>query len=65
MKKMIAFLLITGILLLGTFSAIEEILEESSYEENLDFTEGIGDDVEDPAPCGGGGGGDGSGGIPG
>ena len=64
MKKMIAFLLIAGILLLGTFSAIEEILEESSYEENLDFTDdGSGDDFEDPAPCGGGG--DGDGGIPG
>ena len=51
MKKMLAILLVAGILIMGTFSVIAEISEENSCED-LNFTdENIGENG-DPIPCG-------------
>ncbi|MBU7027008.1 MAG: hypothetical protein HXS48_08700 [Theionarchaea archaeon] len=63
MRKVLALLLIVGILL-GTFAVIEGI-SEISCEENVDFSDDElqGGGIGDPAPCGGGS--DGGGGIPG
>jgi len=62
MKKVLIFLLVVGVLVLGTCAVAEEISEEISFE-HVDFSEG-----EDPDssgdPCGGGTGG-GPGGVPG
>lgn len=56
MKKMLAILLIVGILVSGTFSVIAEVSEESLCED-IDFTDENIDSFGDPAPCGGGDGG--------
>ena len=63
MKKVFVFLLLVGVLMLGTFVMADEISESYDLET---FPEG---DPEDPAsggpaPCGGGSGG-GPGGAPG
>jgi len=65
MKKMLLLLLVAGILMVGIFSTVEEILEENSYKEDLDpLYDNFGDGIGDPAPCGGGGG-NGDGDVPG
>ena len=61
MRKMLALLLIVGLLVAGT-SVAAEVSEENSFED-IDFTDEYVDDFGDPTPCGGGG--DGDGGIPG
>lgn len=63
MKKVLIFLLVVGVLMLGTLAIAEEISE--SYECR-EFLEGdLGDPANgDPTPCGGGSGG-GPGGAPG
>ena len=62
MKKVLIFLLVIGILMVGT-CVMEGILDEpSGYTE---FTDELSQDIYDPAPCGGGHGGDGGGPIPG
>jgi len=65
MKKVLIFLLVAGVLILGTCAVIGEISEEISLE-HVDFSEGndFSDPSGDPSPCGGGSGG-GPGGIPG
>ena len=60
MKRMLLLSLVTGFLLLGTLSVIEET-SESSLEEIVDFSddnfgEGIGDPVPDGEGPGGGAG---------
>ena len=55
MKRMLAILLIVGILVAGT-SVAAEVSEENSFED-IDFTDEYIDDFGDPNPCGGGGGG--------
>ena len=60
MKKVLIFLLVAGVLVLGTCAIAEEISEEISFER-VDFSEG---ENPDPSPCGGGDG-QGPGGIPG
>ncbi len=62
MKKVLIFLLVIGILTIGT-CVIDGILEESS--ECTDFSDEPSLDNDDPAPCGDGHGGDGGGPIPG
>ena len=65
MKKVLIFLLVIGILMVGT-CVMEGILDRPS--EHTEFTDEPSQDVFDsynPAPCGGGHGGDGSGPIPG
>ena len=64
MKKVLIVLAMVGILTIGTLTAAERVLEETSSEFR-DFP--AGEDVDDPAdpiPCGGGDGG-GQGGVPG
>jgi len=61
MKKVLIFLLVVGILLIGTVSAIEEISEQPLTQQ-VEYSDESG---EDPTPCGGGGGGSGDGGVPG
>lgn len=60
MKKMLAILLIAGILIMGTFSVIAGISEENSCED-LNFTDensgdGFGNTTTDEGAGGGGGG---------
>jgi hypothetical protein len=65
MKKVLIFLLVLGVLMIGTFAVAEQLPESS--DEISDFSEGgnFGNSgLGDPAPCGGGDGG-GQGGIPG
>ena len=62
MRKMIVFLLIVGVFLVGTFAITEEITEEVMSQENVDFSEGesfTDSGYGDPAPCGGAQGGEG------
>jgi len=65
MKKMLIFLLVAGVLILGTCAVTGEISEEISLE-HVDFSEGkdFGNSGGNPSPCGGGSGG-GPGGAPG
>ncbi len=67
MRKMMVFLLVTGILL-GVISVIEEVSERNvggEYDPTCNGIEGIeGDIPPNPAPCGGGEG-SGGGGVPG
>ena len=67
MKKVLALVLIAGLLMVGAFSVVEELTEGSCDLENGEFSldEDLGNGFGDPAPCGGGGGGDGSGDVPG
>jgi len=66
MKKALILLLITGVLMLGTFSVIEEISEENSCGNHVDFSDAsFGDGHGDPTPDGEGGAGSGSGDVPG
>ena len=62
MKKVLVFLLVVGILMVGT-CAMEGISDEPL--EQTEFTDEPSQTIYDPAPCGGGHGGDGSGPIPG
>ena len=66
MRKILVLLLVIGILA-GTCAAVEEICQEDSVGEQVNFTgdEPTGDGPGDPAPCGGEGGGGGAGGVPG
>jgi hypothetical protein len=61
MRKVLVFLLIVGILI-GTFSVVERICEEESFQRNVEFSNE--DEFEgspgDPAPCGRGGSGGGT-----
>jgi hypothetical protein len=63
MKKLLTLLLVVGVLMLGTISAVAGDSEDSHSEDlmYLLFPNEIGDD---PIPCGGGGS-DGGGGAPG
>lgn len=65
MKKVLIFLLVVGVLI-GTFTAVEVLCEDSS-QESVDFSsenfESLG--YGDPAPCGEGGPVGGGGGAPG
>ncbi len=63
MKKVLIFLLVVGVLMLGTCAMAEEISESYDLGE---FSEGdLGDPTNgDPTPCGGGSG-SGPGGAPG
>ncbi len=67
MKSKFALLLVVGILILGTFSVIDEVAEEVSFQELADFSDNYLEEFNgDPAPCGeGGGGSSGGGGVPG
>ncbi len=67
MKRIFAFLLVGGILILGTFSVIDKVIEEVSFHELADFSDEYLEEFNgDPAPCGeGGGGSSGGGGVPG
>ena len=66
MKKVLIFLLVLGVLIIGTVAAVEELAEDS-FQEHSDFSNfskgntpnGFGDITPD------GGHGDGDGGIPG
>ena len=63
MKKVLIFLLVLGVLIIGTFAVAEKFPESS--DEMSDFSESDPEKTnEDPIPCGGGSGG-GQGGIPG
>jgi len=62
MKKVLIFLLVIGILMIGT-CVMEGILDE--LLEHTEFTDEPSQDIYDPAPCGSGHGGDGGGPIPG
>jgi hypothetical protein len=65
MRKMFIFLLIVGVLLLGTFSVAQEVCE-NAFQENISFSDD--GDFGDPGTGGvtpDGGGGGGSGPIPG
>jgi len=62
MRKMLAILLIVGILVSGTLSIVAEVSEESPCEDT-DFTDEYIDSFGDPAPCEGGG--NGGGDVPG
>jgi hypothetical protein len=63
MKKVLIFLLVLGVLMIGTFAVAEQLPE--SPDEVSDFSESEPEGTnEDPIPCGGGSGG-GQGGIPG
>jgi hypothetical protein len=65
MKKTLALLLITGILLLGTLSIAEEIFEGSSSSSYADlFSKNLEDEDGNLTPCGEGHG-NGGGGAPG
>ena len=63
MKKVLIFLLVAGVLMLGTYTIAEEMPEAS---EHVDFSDGedFPDPSGDPSPDGGGTGG-GPGGVPG
>ena len=65
MRKVLVILLVIGFMI-GTFSVVGGLCEESSVEymdlSNGDLSE---DDLGDPIPCGGGGGGGAGGGQPG
>jgi hypothetical protein len=63
MKKILALLLVLGVLI-GTFSAVEELSESFCEQMNFSGDEIQEDGLGDPAPCGGGEG-SGSGGVPG
>lgn len=60
MKKVLIFLLVVGILLIGTVSVIEEISEHPLTQQG-EYSD---ESSEDTTPCGGGGG-SGDGGVPG
>jgi hypothetical protein len=64
MRKVLVILLVIGFII-GTFSGVEELSEELSFEQT-DFSDGGLPEggIGDPAPCGGGGSG-GGGGQPG
>ena len=66
MRKILMLLLVIGILAC-TCAVVEEICQEDSVGEHIDFTndEPTGDGLGDPAPCGGGEGGGAGGGQPG
>ncbi|MBU7018144.1 MAG: hypothetical protein HXS44_11600 [Theionarchaea archaeon] len=63
MRKMIVFLLMVGVLFLGTFAVIEGVSEDAHPHLNVDFSKGeyiTGSGCEDMTPdCGGPGGGEG------
>ena len=61
MKKVLALVLIAGLLMVGAFSVVEELTEGSCDLEQIDFSDSeyLGDGIGDPIPCGGGGGGGG------
>jgi len=65
MKKVLILLLVVGVLI-GTFTAVEVLCENSS-QENVDFPSDsfAGAGYGDPAPCGEGGPVGGGGGAPG
>lgn len=65
MRKVLVVLLVIGFII-GTYSVVEGLCEESSVEQ-VDFSvENLSeDDLGDPIPCGGGGGGGAGGGQPG
>ncbi len=64
MKKVLIFLLVAGVLILGTYAIAEEISEEISFE-HVDFSEGEDPDLSGGPSPDGGGTGAGPGGIPG
>jgi len=62
MRKILIFLLVAGILLVGCCAIGAD--ESTDVDETEDFSENNG--LDDPNPCGGsGGGGPGPGGVPG
>lgn len=64
MKKVLIFLLVLGVLIIGTAAAVEELAEDS-YERYTNFSDNSsGNDFGDITPCDEGGG-NGGGGIPG
>jgi tRNA G37 N-methylase TrmD len=64
MKKVLIVLAMVGILIIGTLTAVERLLEETSSEFRSFSEDEHVDDPVDPTPCGGGDGG-GQGGVPG
>lgn len=65
MKKVLMFLVVVGVLLMGTFAIAEELSESSSEKGDFSEDENLGGPADgNPAPCGGGSGG-GPGGVPG
>jgi hypothetical protein len=64
MKKVLIFLLVIGVLMIGTFAVAEEFPE--SLDEISNSLESDPEEPnEEPIPCGGGGSGGGPGGLPG
>jgi len=65
MRKVLVILLVIGFII-GTYSVVEGLCEESSVEQQ-DFSgeDSPEDGLGDPIPCGGGGGSGGGGGQPG
>ena len=65
MKKVLIFLLVAGVLFMGTFAIVEELSESLCEKGDVLKGEDLGDpEYGDPIPCGGGDGA-GPGGVPG